>query len=224
MYRMIQAREEESAGEEPAGPEAGEEEVRERVILVPGPALWRIRGTLTVAKGMLALEDAGGVLWYLPGLDRYIGYIEGLDAGEEAVLEGYAPPRGSSQERYFQPVKLFIDEMEYDLAIPPEGLYLGGQTTIIREIERRDRASPEPRGRADPPGRGGFEDDAEEDGPDDWEPPVRRREAPAREPRRRSPWAPPAGVFDLERDNGSFWREDPAKQERRERDSREIWY
>jgi hypothetical protein len=255
MYRMIQAEREEAAQETPAIQEmpggqepsdagspaqAEQERVRETVILVPGPAIWRIRGNLTVAKGMLALEDAEGVLWYLPGLDRYIGYIDGLDAGEEDVLEGYAPPRGSSQERYFQPLRLFIDEMEYDLAIPPEGVYLGGQTTVIREIERRDGAGQNPRrtqgrGRTVRAGQNdNYEDNWYEDDPESREDeamqdrrPGKRYTPPARpvwEHHHRSPWAPPASVLDFQVDNDSFWRDDPAKQERRERDSREIWY
>jgi hypothetical protein len=189
---------------------------------------------------MLALEDADGVLWYLPGLDRYIGYIEGLDAGEAAVLEGYAPARGSSQERYFQPLKLFIDEMEYDLAVPPEGMYLGGRTTVIREIGRRsgpaapnppeEKTPPRDRSKTARPGwDDGFEDDWYED--DSREEAVRRpRKKPAADTRpawehnHRSPWAPPASVLDFKVDNDSFWRDDPAKRERRERDSRELWY
>jgi hypothetical protein len=30
--------------------------------------------------------------------------------------------------------------------------------------------------------------------------------------------------MDFEMDYDSFWQDDPAKRERRERDSREIWY
>jgi hypothetical protein len=265
MYRMIQAERETQAAaqgmppvqetqgsEETPGPGplsqteqaagADQERVRETVILVPGPVTWRIRGTLTVAKGMLALEDAEGVLWYLPGLDRYIGYIDGLDAGEEAVLEGYAPPRGSSQERYFQPLRLFIDEMEYDLAVPPEGIYLGGSATVIREVERRDGAAGRNSGEARPGGRIGrtlprqadnYGDGLDGDDRDEWEdiPAARGRQPGNRPPARpawehnhRSPWAPPSGVLDFKVDNDSFWRDDPARQERRERDSREIWY
>jgi hypothetical protein len=237
------AREAPDAGSEPpsqAGEASGadQERVRKTVILVPGPAIWRIRGSLTAAKGMLALEDADGVLWYLPGLDRYVGYIEGLDAGEEAVLEGYAPSRGSSQERYFQPLRLFIDEMEYDLAVPPEGIYLGGRNTVIREIGRRsDAAGQNPREEKDPPGdrsrtaRPEQEDGWYEDDPDEREDVStvqdrrpRKKPAgarPAWEHNHRSPWAPPASVLDSKADNDSFWRDDPAA---RERDSREIWY
>jgi hypothetical protein len=268
MYRMIQA---EKQAASPAPREAGAEQngqtaernrtpgaapdeppVRETVIVVPGPAIWRIRGTLTAARGMLALEDKEGVLWYLPGLDRYIGFIDGLNAGEEAAMEGYAPPQGSSQERYFQPVRLFIDEMAYDLTIPPYGIAVpgigipapGGQTTVIRETERRGgnqnpaerRVRGGERGGTAPESRRGG--DYNEDGwyLDDWDDPPSRnrnkRERSRREPAARpvwehnhkSPWAPPPSVLEFEMDYDSFWRDDPAKQKRRERDSREIWY
>jgi hypothetical protein len=255
MYRIIQAereaqeaaKERSGAGSEPPPPEekaaaADQEKVRETIILVPGPVMRRIRGSLTVAKGMLALEDAEGVLWYLPGLDRYIGYIEGLDAGEEAAVEGYAPPRGSSQERYFQPVKLFIDEMEYDLAVPPEGVYLGGgQTTVIREIERRNGGdsaverfpSGDRKGGVRPLGRdsredGWYGDEEEDSAVQDRRRPGKRSAPPPAQPvwehPHRSPWSPPASVLDFKVDSDSFWQDDPVKREQRERDSREIWY
>jgi hypothetical protein len=271
MYRMIQA--EKQAASPAAGPGEGgepagtgqaaegkgegnlgardEPAARETIIVVPGPAVWRIRGTLTAARGMLALEDGEGVLWYLPGLDRYIGFIDGLEAGEEAALEGYAPPRGSSQERYFQPIRLFIDEMAYDLTIPPYGIAIpaqgsGGQTTVIREIERRGPGK-KAGGDGGPaqgkrPGRDGPYDD---DGDDDWyqdapdtrgDPVPRGRERrersrrgnppapPAWEHHHKSPWAPPPSVLEFEMDYDSIWREDEAKRRQRERDSREIWY
>jgi hypothetical protein len=264
MYQMIEAdraaRDREAqrdAQETPAaaadtanqgsGPEVQDvRTVRETVFVVPGPAIWRIRGTLTVAKGMLALEDDEGVLWYLPGLDRYIGFIDGLDAGERAALEGYAPPRGSSQERYFQPIKLFIDEMEYDLAIPPEGMYLGGQTTIIREIERPAAAGGQaPQAAVTNPAVATNGDTGGQTGGNGADPEDRgrteqrsrdktgtgrreRRDSPVSQPvwehRHTSPWAPPASVLDFDMDYDSFWRDDPARQEWRERDSREIWY
>jgi hypothetical protein len=226
---------------------------RETVIVVPGPAIWRIRGILTVAKGMLALEDNDGVLWYLPGLDRYIGFIDGLDAGEEAALEGYAPPRGSSQERYFQAIRIFLDEAVYDLTIPPYGIAIpvqdsGGQTTIIREVERRGNSGdtlgrqglgwntgPGGQHRIDSENR--LSRDWYDDDPDDWddEPFVRGgtgRERtqkgptspPAWEHNHRSPWAPPPSVLELEMDYDSIWRENEAKRRQRKRDSREIWY
>jgi hypothetical protein len=233
------------------GQSAVQEPVRETVIVVPGPATWRIRGTLTVAKGMLALDGNDGVLWYLPGLDRYIGFIDGLDAGEEAILEGYAPALGSSQERYFQPTRLFLDDMDYDLSIPPYGLvvqpYLtnpGGQT-LIRETERPllTEAGTSPGTRvnrnetgqnAQQTGQGDSRAEAApqssaNSGAQGTSTPWSRRTPPTPPPpawqhNHKSPWAPPTSVFDFEMDYDSFWQDDPAKQEQRERDSREIWY
>jgi hypothetical protein len=212
---------------------------RETIIVVPGPAKWRIRGILTVAKGMLALDGNDGVLWYLPGLDRYIGFIEGLDAGEEAILEGYAPALGSSQERYFQPTKLFLDDMGYDLSIPPYGFavqpYLPNPGGLIREVER-PASSPTPAAAVESrpvsettatPQAGTNRDPEPRTGRRDRDTPWSRRNPPAPpawQHDHTSPWAPPPSVLEFEMDYDSFWREDPAKQERRERDSREIWY
>ena len=219
---------------------------RETIIVVPGPAIWRIRGILTVAKGMLALEDDDGVLWYLPGLDRYIGFIDGLDAGEEAALEGYAPPSGSSQERYFQAIRLFLDETAYDLTIPPYGIPIpaqgpGGQTTIIREVERgasnQERGQPARTGRNRGPGgqsradsesrpRRDWYDDppantgpvGDRRGPDDWddEPLVRGRAG--QEKPRKGPASPPA----WEHSNKSPWAPPPSVLEF-EMDYGSIW-
>jgi hypothetical protein len=239
----------------------GDPPVREIRAPVPSPAVWRIRGTLTAAKGMLALEDSEGVLWYLPGLDHYIGFVDGLEAGEEAALEGYAAPRGSSRERYFQPIRLFIDDAAYDLTISPYGTPApgpGGQAAAAAgEPERRSgsQSSSERRGKFRAGNRGGpgpenqpgwddwddddWDDGWYDDGPDDWDgdPAPRYRDSrersrrgnpsvsqPAWKPSRKSPWAPPPSVMEFEMDYDSFWRENPAERERRERDSREIWY
>jgi hypothetical protein len=208
---------------------------RETIIVVPGPAKWRIRGTLTVAKGMLALDGNDGVLWYLPGLDRYIGFIDGLDAGEEAILEGYAPALGSSQERYFQPTSLIIDDMNYDLSIPPYGLAVQPYLTnpAIREASpvteaAKAAASPDTGARTNQNGGQAAQEPAREAAgePRDRNPWSRRTppQPPAWQHNHKSPWAPPTSVLDFEMDYDSFWQEDPARQERRERDSREIWY
>jgi hypothetical protein len=128
--------------------------------------------------------------------------------------------------------------MDYDLAIPPEGLYLSGQTTVIREIERRGGTAywdnPE-----EPAERQDRTDAAQADrkagpgrAPDNGAPATRDRRPGKRPPpaqpawqhQHKSPWAPPTSVMDFEMDYDSFWQDDPAKRERREQDSREIWY
>jgi hypothetical protein len=65
---------------------------------------------------MITLTDASEVKWFIMGLDRYIGLIEGLNIGEEAEIKGYAPAASSaSRERFFQPLTLILDGAEYDI-------------------------------------------------------------------------------------------------------------
>jgi hypothetical protein len=91
--------------------------------IAPGPSKVIINGVLGVSRGMITLTDKNGVAWYILGLDRFIGFISGLDIGERVELEGYAPPTpGSSQERFFQVTKLRLDEMDYELTPLPNGV------------------------------------------------------------------------------------------------------
>jgi hypothetical protein len=94
---------------------------RDTVYIIPGAPKRVINGVLGVNRGMITLTDYKGVSWYVMGLDRYIGFIEGLDLGKEVELEGYAPAApGSSQERLFQATKVIVGDMDYDLAPIPE--------------------------------------------------------------------------------------------------------
>ncbi|GHU53631.1 hypothetical protein FACS189496_5120 [Bacilli bacterium] len=93
--------------------------------IVPGPSKVIINGILGVSRGMITLTDRNGVAWYVLGLDRYVGFINGLDIGERAELEGYAPAApGSSQERFFQVTKLRLDGMDYELVPLPTGVQI----------------------------------------------------------------------------------------------------
>jgi hypothetical protein len=64
---------------------------------------------------MITLTDHE-VRWFIMGLDRYIGLIEGLNIGEKAEIKGYAPAASSAaQERFFQPLTLILKGAEYDV-------------------------------------------------------------------------------------------------------------
>jgi hypothetical protein len=103
-------------------PEEASLDVPDTVYTVPGPSKRTINGILGVSRGMITLTDKRGVTWYVVGLDRYVGFIGGLDLGEKVELEGYAPAApGSSQERLFQATNLFLDGMDYELIPLPEG-------------------------------------------------------------------------------------------------------
>jgi hypothetical protein len=128
---------------------------------------------------------------------------------------------------------LSLDGMDYDLSIPPYGLaaqpYLtnpGGQT-LIREAAPAAGTNRAPETRASQTGTGRDSGSGSGQRSRDRDAPQNRRTAPqppAWQHNHTSPWAPPASVLDFEMDYDSFWQEDPAKQERREQDSREIWY
>jgi hypothetical protein len=65
---------------------------------------------------MVTLCDANEVRWFIMGLERYIGLIEGLNIGEDAEIIGYAPAASSAaQERFFQPLTLILEGAEYDI-------------------------------------------------------------------------------------------------------------
>ncbi|GHT61719.1 hypothetical protein FACS1894109_20450 [Spirochaetia bacterium] len=93
--------------------------------IVPGPSRVIVSGILGISRGMITLTDRNGVVWYITGLDRYIGFINGLDIGKRAELEGYAPAApDSSQERFFQVTKLRLDGMDYELTPLPTGIQI----------------------------------------------------------------------------------------------------
>jgi hypothetical protein len=109
---------------------------------VPGPSQQIISGVLGVSRGMITLSDKNGVAWYVLGLDRFVGLIDGLDLGETVELEGYAPPApGSSQERLFQVTKLRLDNMDYELTPLPEG----GSRITVHTIQPRTEPEPDSR-------------------------------------------------------------------------------
>jgi hypothetical protein len=153
------------------------------VYNVPGPAKRIISGVLGVSRGMVTLNDRKGVAWYVLGLDRFIGFIDGLDLGQEVELEGYAPAApGSSQERFFQAVKLILDGLAYDLTPLPES----DRTAIPPRINYESTALPE----------------------GSWATTQPRRE-PGPVQNHVSPWAPNNDRWMQNLDLNAIWNDDP---------------
>jgi hypothetical protein len=100
-----------------------------------GPEKITLNGVLDVKGGMIALENSG-VTYYLVGLDRFIGFIDGLKAGTAVKLEGFIaplpqppspevrsgrqPPTATTQQnadqRFFRVIKLTLGGKDYELA------------------------------------------------------------------------------------------------------------
>ncbi|MDR1239375.1 MAG: hypothetical protein LBK27_04610 [Treponema sp.] len=84
------------------------------------PAQETISGNLGISRGMISLES-GGLRYYVRGLNRFIGFIEGLREGAAVSLTGYAfeSPRLSGA-KIFRVVAMQLGGKSYDLAPPVE--------------------------------------------------------------------------------------------------------
>jgi hypothetical protein len=99
-----------------------------------GPEKVTLNGVLDIKGGRIALENSG-VTYYLMGLDRFIGFIDGLKAGAAVTLEGFAAPLPSFPEagsgrqhsatipqqqnagqKIFRITKLTLGSKDYELA------------------------------------------------------------------------------------------------------------
>jgi hypothetical protein len=82
------------------------------------PAQETISGNLGISGGMISLES-GGSLYYVTGLNRFIGFIDGLKEGAAVSLTGYAfdAPRLSGA-KVFRAVEMRLNDKSYELAPP----------------------------------------------------------------------------------------------------------
>jgi hypothetical protein len=84
------------------------------------PAQETISGNLGISGGMISLES-GGSRYYVTGLERFFGFIDGLKEGAEVSLTGYAfnSPQPSGA-KVFRATELRLGGKSYELA-PPAG-------------------------------------------------------------------------------------------------------
>jgi len=80
-----------------------------------------VSGALGVARGMIALTS-GGKVFYLAGLGRLVGFVDGLKEGAQVTAEGYALPLpGDGGGAVLRLTKLTLGGREYDLRPLAEG-------------------------------------------------------------------------------------------------------
>ncbi|MDR2632707.1 MAG: hypothetical protein LBC51_03675 [Treponema sp.] len=92
------------------------------------PETLKVTGKLAVLNGMIALQDTD-TLYYVRGLDRFIGFIEGLKEGATVSLEGYSQASPSGELRFLRATKLTLNTKQYDL-VPPEPWRSQGRLTV----------------------------------------------------------------------------------------------
>jgi hypothetical protein len=90
-----------------------------------------LSGSLGLSRGRSVLES-GGTTYYIAGLDRLVGFVEGLKEGASVSLEGWAfPLPGSETEQIFRAAKLSLNGKDYELggqersALPRRGFGRG---------------------------------------------------------------------------------------------------
>jgi hypothetical protein len=85
----------------------------------PAPVTVTISGTMVVANGMPALKS-GDVTYYISGISRLIGFIDGLKEGAQVTFEGVATASPNNQNiKFLRATKLTINGKVYELS-PPE--------------------------------------------------------------------------------------------------------
>jgi hypothetical protein len=104
-----------------------------------------IQGTLGLRKGNIAVTS-GNIAYYVKGLERYIGFIDGLKDGAQVAIEGYAsaPLIEGQTERLFYPVKLTLNGKVYEVGSPEHPVAPG------RKAEGVPRRPPDAGGRHRP--------------------------------------------------------------------------
>jgi hypothetical protein len=82
------------------------------------PAMITVNGTLELNDGMILLKS-GRTTYLTRGLERLIGYIDGLKEGSQVTIEGYTsgPLDGQTTnfDRKLRPVKLTHDGKIYEV-------------------------------------------------------------------------------------------------------------
>jgi hypothetical protein len=108
VFAQAQPEEPQNPGRFPPGPgpgfDSGPEQSRDNLT---------IQGTLGFVNGQIALKS-GGTTYYVWGLDRLFGFVDGLKEGAAVTLEGYAEEISLAPEyRLFLAEKLVFNGREY---------------------------------------------------------------------------------------------------------------
>jgi len=81
-----------------------------------------IRGTLGLSGGRISVVS-GNITYYVNGLSRFIGFIDGLKEGAQVSLDGYAtaPTVEGQTYRLFYPVTLALNGKNYEVGSSSAG-------------------------------------------------------------------------------------------------------
>jgi hypothetical protein len=85
-----------------------------------------IRGTLTLSGGKISVTS-GNIIYYVRGLQRFVGFIDGLKEGAQVSLDGYVstPSIDGQKDRLFYPITLALNGKNYEVGSPTVGNMAG---------------------------------------------------------------------------------------------------
>jgi len=89
-----------------------------------------IRGTLGLSGGRISVVS-GNITYYVSGLSRFVGFIDGLKEGAQVSLDGYAtaPTIEGQNYRTFYPVTLSLNGKTYEVGSTTVGNMARGRNS-----------------------------------------------------------------------------------------------
>jgi hypothetical protein len=87
-----------------------------------------IKGTLGLSNGKISVVS-GNITYYVNGLQRFVGFIDGLKEGAQVSIDGYAaaPTIEGQKDRLFRAVKLTLNGKTYEVGSPDSGNLRSGR-------------------------------------------------------------------------------------------------
>jgi hypothetical protein len=82
-----------------------------------GDTTIQVSGNLSLVNGRIALKD-GGKTYYLEGIQRLVGFVDGLKEGASVTVEGYASPSTVAPDYIFlRLTKVTFNGKSYDIPL-----------------------------------------------------------------------------------------------------------
>ena len=87
-----------------------------------------ISGTLGLSNGRISVVS-GNITYYVRGLERFVGFIDGLKEGAQVSLDGYAaaPRMEGQRDKLFYPVTLALNGKNYEVGSSDAGRMTRGR-------------------------------------------------------------------------------------------------
>jgi hypothetical protein len=87
---------------------------RRRALPAEPPATVTVNGNLALINAGIGLTS-GNITYYVIGIDRLIGFVDGLKEGAQVTLEGYEFP-AAQEYRYLRVFKLTFNGKDYEVS------------------------------------------------------------------------------------------------------------